>query len=61
MPIWYQTKLRFQFDTMSRPLKIFVKGYVTHLSFLVLPYYHRDVTFYRHGYVSPIGFLLRFP
>jgi eukaryotic-like serine/threonine-protein kinase len=46
---------------MSRPLKIFVNGFATHLSFLVLPYYHRRETFYRHGYVFTIGFLLRFP
>jgi hypothetical protein len=37
---------------------MFVNGYATHLSFLVLPYYHRHETFYRSGYVSPIGFLL---
>jgi hypothetical protein len=29
------------------------------LPFLVLPYYHRSGTFYRRGYVSAIGFLLR--
>src|SRR4029077_18254537 len=42
-----------------RPRRILVTDFHTHLSFLVLPYYHPREAFYRHGYVSPIGFLWR--